>query len=352
MEHNLSIAQKHSPASKIWAVIKADGYGHGLERSMRGFRNADGLSVIESFDAVRLRELGWSKPILLLEGIYHDDDLSIVLEKQLHIVVHCFEQIEMLERMPNGTLDGPGIHVYLKINTGLNRLGFSPRHTSTAHSRLRAAAIVRSISLMTHFANSYSLGNPPPGISVSEQVSRFNSASCDLDGERSLSDSAMLLTRPEITADWVRPGVMLYGATVFPGIRASDLELLPAMTLESELIGIQQIAPGDSVGYGSRFKAQRAMAIGVVACGYTYGYPRSATDGTPILVDGIRTEVVGRVSMDKLTVDLTPVANARVGSKVVLWGQGLPIEEVAEAANTISCELMCGLSQRVRVVFE
>lgn len=346
MAHNLSIARKKCPTSKLWAVIKADGYGHGLERSMRGFSQADGLAVIENQDALQLRELGWTKPILLLEGIYHSSDISIAAKNYLHIVVHCVEQIEMLEKMSNDFR----IDVYLKINSGLNRLGFSPEHAAMAYRRLKATAIVHSISLMTHFANSYYLENPLPGISVSEQVSRFNHAVDDLDGERSLADSAILITTPEIAASWARPGVMLYGATVFPGVKASSLDLLPAMTLESEIICIQRISAGEGVGYGTRFVADRAMTIGVVACGYANGYPRSAKDGTPILVDGIRTGIVGRVSMDKLALDLTPVANAHVGSKVTLWGRGLPIEEVADAADTISCELMCGLSHRVTTI--
>jgi alanine racemase len=350
MEHNLTVARQHNPTSRLWAVIKADGYGHGLERSMRGFANADGLSVTELDEALQLREQGWHKPILLLEGVNSASDLIRVQQGRMHTVVHCVEQIRMLEGAALARGDGPGIDVYLKINTGLNRLGFRPEQTAAAHARLRAVAAVSSISMMTHFANSYAVGKAHSGISVGEQARQFSALVQQLGGECSLCDSATVLTVPNTFADWIRPGVMLYGATCFPDVKASSLGLLPAMTLESEVIGVQHIAAGESVGYGSRFIADTDMVIGVVACGYINGYPRSAQDGAPILVDGIRTRVVGRVSMDKLTVDLTPAVNARVGSKVTLWGAGLPIEEVAHAANTICCELMCGVSNRARFI--
>lgn len=352
MEHNLAVARQRSPRSKLWAIIKADGYGHGLERSMRGFAGADGLSLTDFDDAIRLRELGWQKPVLLLEGVNSAATLRLAAEHRIHTVVHCAEQIEMLEKTHLDTAQGPQMDVYLKINTGLNRLGFLPEHAASAHARLTAVPAVASISLMTHFANSYAYGTTHPGISVSEQVMRFRAIGRQLGGECSLCDSATVLAVPNAYADWIRPGVMLYGATCFPGVAASSLGLLPAMTLESEIIGVQHITAGESVGYGSRFFAENSMVIGVVACGYINGYPRSIRDGAPVLVNGVRTRVVGRVSMDKLTVDLTPVAAARVGSKVTLWGQGLPIEDVASAADTICCELMCGVSNRARAIEE
>ncbi len=313
---------------------------------MRGFSDADGIALIEIEAAIRLREMGWTKPILLLQGVYEQADLLPVAAHRLHIVVHSNAQIEMLEHLPKG----PAIDVYLKVNSGMNRLGFPPEATAGAHARMRAIVRVGTISLMTHFANSYARVPPERGISVDTQITRFNALAQALGGALSLADSAMLLTKPETHADWVRPGVMLYGATVFPNQCAADLELLPTMTLSSEIIGIQDINVGDSVGYGSRYVADRPTRIGVVACGYIDGYPRSAQDGTPVLVDGIKTRLIGRVSMDSITVDLSPIAHARIGSKVTLWGQGLPIEEVATAAGTIACELMCGLTRRVRVL--
>lgn len=352
MEHNLTIARKHSPTSKLWAIIKADGYGHGLERSMRGFYKADGLAVIEIDDALRLRELGWKKPILLLEGFGSVSDLKVVLKHDFHVVIHCAEQIEILEKTSHDSAVGPILKVYLKINTGLNRLGFRPDMAIVASDRLKSSSLLSSISYMTHFANSYATTSAHPGISVDEQVVRFKTVMEQLGGESSLSDSAIVLSSSNPVANWARPGVMLYGATCFAGVKADSFDLLPAMTLESEIIGIQNIVAGESVGYGSRFVADNAMTVGVVACGYTNGYPRSAKDGTPVVVDGTKTRLVGRVSMDKLTVDLSSVPGARVGSKVTLWGQGLPIEEVADSAGTICCELMCGLSNRVHVIEE
>jgi alanine racemase len=236
------------------------------------------------------------------------------------------------------------------MNTGMNRLGFPPEAFAAAYQRLRAIPGIRNITLMTHFANADELEHPR--LSIAEQVRRFRLGADGVAGERSLSNSGGVLHTAELVhelqSDWVRPGIMLYGGT--PGGRsARDYGLVPTMTLKSEIIGIQQLAPGDSVGYGSRFQAERAMPVGVVACGYADGYPRHAEHGTPVLVDGVRTTLVGRVSMDMMAVDLSPVPNAHVGSKVTLWGDGLPIDEVAHAAGTIGYELMCALAPRVRV---
>ena len=314
---------------------------------MKGLSDADGFALIEMGAAVRLREMGWKKPVLLLQGFFQPGDLTVVAQYDLQIVVHCVEQIEMLEKVPMPS----GVDVFLKMNSGMNRLGFTPDECLNAYSRLRNVAYVRRVTLMTHFANSYAVdANPKVGITPHEQISRFARISRQLDCESSVADSATILTDPALAGQWVRPGAMLYGATVFPGRRSEEFGLLPAMTLESEIIGVQRIGVGDSVGYGSRFVADRPMTIGVVACGYTDGYPRSATDGSPVLVNGIRTRLVGRVSMDSITVDLTSMPQAGVGSKVTLWGRGLPIEEVADASSTISCELMCGLTRRVQML--
>lgn len=346
MRQNLAVASKRTPDSKIWAVVKANGYGHGVARAMRGFADADGLALNDSDNALSLREQGWKKPILLLQGALGPTDLHMAADYRFHVVVHCNDQIEMLEKTPSTSV----IDVYLKMNTGMNRLGFPTGDTLAAFTRLRAIASVRHITLMTHFANSFAAAPLALGVSVSEQKRQINILADQVGGERSFADSATVLMNSPSLGDWCRLGVMLYGATVLPGRRADEFGLAPAMTLESEVIGIQRIAKGDFVGYGSRFMADRPMTIGIVACGYIDGYPRSATDGTPVLVDGVKTGVVGRVSMDSITVDLTSVETARIGSKVTLWGRGLPIEEVAAAAGTIGCELMCGLSTRIRVV--
>jgi alanine racemase len=345
MQHNLSIAKARAPHARVWAVVKANAYGHGLERGMHGFSAADGLGLIEVEGAVRLREMGWQKPILLLEGFFEPVDLPVLAANRLEATVHCIEQIEMLEK---AALAAP-LDVHLKMNSGMNRLGFKSQDFRMAYQRLRAVKAVRNIAFVTHFANADDNSNP--NLSTAEQVRRFTAATDGLPGTRSMSNSAGNLNYPELAADWVRPGIMLYGGTP-GGKRADEFGLRPAMTLSSEIIGIQDIAAGDAVGYGSCFVATEPMKIGVIACGYADGYPRHAPNGTPIVVDGVRTRLVGRVSMDMITVDLTPVAGAHVGSAVTLWGAALPIDEVAHAAGTIGYELMCGLAQRVRVVEE
>jgi len=350
MQRNLARARSCAPGARIWAVVKANAYGHGLERGMRGFAQADGLGLIETENALRLRELGWVKPILLLEGIFDAADIPLLAEHNINSTVHCIEQVKLLEYT---SLYRP-IDVHLKMNTGMNRLGFRPDEFRAAYARLRAIPGIRNITLMTHFANSDELEHPR--LAIAEQVRRFREGADGLPGERSLSNSGGVLHQAallsgatgEVQCDWVRPGIMLYGGT--PGGRpAREYGLLPTMTLKSEIIGIQQLQAGDSVGYGSRFQAPGPMTVGVVACGYADGYPRHAEHGTPVLVDGVRTSLVGRVSMDMMTVDLSPIPNARVGSKVTLWGDGLPIDEVAQAAGTIGYELMCALAPRVRV---
>ncbi|QYF93610.1 alanine racemase [Massilia sp. PAMC28688] len=347
MRHNLARARACVPAARVWAVVKANAYGHGLERGLRGFAEADGLALIETEGALRLRELGWTKPILLLEGIFEAADVAMLATHHINSTVHTVEQIAMLEQ---AGLAGP-IDVHLKMNTGMNRLGFTPDAFPHAYARLRAIAAVREITLMTHFANADELEHPR--LSIHEQVARFCQGARGLPGLRSLSNSGGVLHQQELQAalsnDWVRPGIMLYGGS--PGGKSAQaFGLRPTMTLASEIIGIQDIVAGDTVGYGSRFVADRPMRVGVVACGYADGYPRHADQGTPVLVDGVRTELVGRVSMDMLTVDLTAIAHARVGSPVVLWGAGLPVDEVASAAGTIGYELMCAVAPRVRML--
>jgi alanine racemase len=343
LRHNLHIAKQHAPTAKTWAVVKANAYGHGLERGMRGFADADGLAMIEPEAAATLRELGWNKRLLLLEGIFDTQDLQTAIRHSVDLVVHNEEQLRMLELSPSTA----PLDVYLKVNSGMNRLGFLPSACRAMYERLRALPQVRSIAFMTHFANADRPDHP--GLPLNEQLRRFELATAGLPGERTLSNSAADLLHPACAADWVRPGVMLYGGS--PGDdSACAFDLRAAMQLESEIIGMQHIAAGESVGYGSQFIAEREMTIGVVACGYADGYPRHAPTGTPIIVDGIRTRVLGRVSMDMMSVDLTPVANARVGSKVELWGNALSIDEVAHAAGTLGYELMCALAPRVKMI--
>jgi alanine racemase len=349
MQHNLARARACAPGARVWGVVKANAYGHGLERGLRGFANADGLALIETDNALRLRELGWTRPILLLEGIFEAADTALLDAHGIDSAVHSEQQIAWLEQ---ATFTRP-IDVHLKMNTGMNRLGFAPEAFAAAHARLRAIAAVRTITLMTHFANADELEHPR--LTMREQLRRFHRGADGIDGPRSLSNSAGVLHQPllgdELGGEWVRPGIMLYGGTP-GGQSAAEFGLLPTMTLASEIIAVQHIVAGDTVGYGSRFTASAPMTVGIVACGYADGYPRHAPHGGPVLVDGVRTTLVGRVSMDMLAVDLTAVAGARVGSRVLLWGAGLPIDDVADAAGTIGYELMCALAARVHVVEE
>ncbi len=343
MQSNLAVARRCAPLAKTWAVVKANAYGHGLANGMRAFAAADGLGLIELDAAVRLREMGWQKPILLLEGFFDAVDLKTVADCRLDIAVHCIEQLEMLER---AGLSAP-VDVHLKLNSGMNRLGFKPDAFRAAHARLRAIDKVRNITLMTHFANAEDDANAV--LPWTEQMRRFRAAAEGLEEHCSVSNSAAGLMIPTLAADSIRPGIMLYGGT--PGGKtAQDFGLLPAMTLTSRIIGVQDVPAGEAVGYGSKFIADKPTRIGVVACGYADGYPRHAPTGTPVLVDGIRTRVAGCVSMDMITVDLTPVPNAGVGSAVTLWGESLPIDDVAHAAGTVGYELMCALAPRVQVI--
>lgn len=339
MQANLRRAQAAMPGARVWAVVKADAYGHGLLNAMHAFAAADGLSLVELDRAVRLREAGWQKPLMMMEGMFEPADLREMAAHSLQPVLHNDEQLAMLE-----AFDGPALDVHLKINTGMNRLGFRPERARELFDRLRALRTVRRVALLTHFANAE---NPAAMLSAELQWQRFREYCAGIDAEISLSNSAALLNKPSLRCDWVRPGVMLYGASPGGGTAAA-FGLQPAMTLRSALISVQDLQPGDSVGYGSVFTADRAMRIGVVACGYADGYPRHAPTGTPVLVGGVRTRLLGRVSMDMLCIDLAPLPGAQVGTPVVLWGESLPIDDVAEAAGTISYELMCAIAPRVR----
>ena len=346
MAHNLARARVAAPDARLWAVVKANAYGHGLERAYPGLRGADGLALLDLAEAERVRALDWRGPILLLEGAFEPRDLELCSRLGLWHVVHCAQQIDWLAAHKTQAPQ----RVFLKMNSGMNRLGFRPDAFRAAWARLNALPQVDEISLMTHFSDA----DGPRG--VEQQVATFEAASADLPGERSLSNSAATLRfGAGLRSDWVRAGILSYGsAPDFPANDIAHWGLQPAMTLRSQLIAVQQLQTGDTVGYGSTFSAPHAMRIGIVACGYADGYPRHAGTGTPVLVDGVRTGTAGRVSMDMLAVDLTPVPRAGTGSEVTLWGNGphgsvLPIDEVAHAAGTIGYELMCALAARVPV---
>lgn len=358
LRHNLSVVRRHldqaaqaagGEAASIWAVIKANAYGHGIERAVAGFSAAQGLAMLDLEEAVRCREAGWGGPILLLEGFFEPADLEIVDRYHLTVTVHDDAQFDMIEAAHLSRR----LNIQLKLNSGMNRLGYAPAAYAAAHARaeqLRQRGVLGALTKMTHFATA----DGPQGIAEAMDV--FARATDGLAGGTSICNSAATLRYPEISVSrdgaphWVRPGVCLYGATPFADVTAASYGLRPAMTLSSEIIGVQSVPAGGTVGYGAAFRADRRMRVGVVACGYADGYPRHAPTGTPVTVAGLPTRVVGRVSMDMITVDLDPVPDAGIGAPVVLWGEGGPsVDDVARTAGTIGYELMCALAPRVRV---
>ena len=361
LQHNLARARLAAPDAKAWAVVKANAYGHGIEQVFEGLRSADGFALLDLSEAQRVRNLGWRGPILLLEGVFEPRDLELCSRLDLWLTVHCEEQINMLAAHKTNL----GHRVFLKMNSGMNRLGFTPERYRAAWARLNALPQVDEISLITHFSDADGARG------VQQQLQVFECVTRDLPGERSLSNSAATLRHsdtgniaaPELViSDWIRPGILLYGsAPDHPEHSSAQWDLLPSMTLATKIIATQAIDTGASVGYGSAFVADRPTLVGVVAGGYADGYPRLCPTGTPVLVAGRRTRTLGRVSMDMIAVDLTPLADAGVpvgvGSAVTLWGRAdngavLPIDEVAQAAGTLGYELMCALAARVPVVVD
>ena len=349
LANNLLRVRRGVPDAKVWAVVKANAYGHGIERVFESLRAADGFALLDLQEAERIRALGWRGPILLLEGVFEPRDLELCSRLELWHTVHCVEQIDMLAAHKTNQ----GHRVFLKMNSGMNRLGFRPDNYLAAWSRLNALPQVEEISLMTHFSNA----DGPAGVSA--QMALFERITRDLPGECSVSNSAALLRHSHLKSDWVRPGICLYGsAPDYPLHSSQDWGLQPTMSLQAQILATQTLQVGDQVGYGSSFTAKAPMTIGVVACGYADGYPRVCPSGTPVLVEGQRTQLIGRVSMDMLTVDLTPLLSqghaVGTGSVATLWGQStngqiLAIDEVAQSAGTLAYELMCALAARVPV---
>lgn len=345
LRHNLSVIRKHVRRARVIAVIKADAYGHGLLRCAQALSDVDAFAVLELEAAMQLREAGFRQPILLLEGFFSIAELKVLAQYQLSTVIHHQEQLAMLfSYKAIEKLD-----VFLKINSGMNRLGFRPEQGRTVLDALRQQAFVNSITLMTHFACA---DDSQERHDIDQQLNRF--ATLQPQGAkrlpRSLANSAAILRYPQTHADWVRPGLLLYGASPLIEKTGNELGLRPVMTLTSQIIAIQHLNPQDRLGYGGQFVADRPMRIGIVAAGYADGYPRHAPTGTPVLVDGQHTRLIGRVSMDMLSVDLSGIEQAKISSPVTLWGEGLPVERVAESAGTISYELLAALSPRVRSV--
>lgn len=341
LKDNLQIVRRAAPGSRVWSVVKANAYGHGIDRIWSALSATDGFALLNLEEAILLRERGWKGPILLLEGFFHADDLPLLDKYRLTTSVHSNWQIKALQ---DAKLHAP-LDIYLKVNSGMNRLGFQPERVHTVWQQLRALKNVGEMTLMAHFADA----EKPDGIA--DAMVRIEQAAEGLDCPRSLSNSAATLWHPEAHYNWVRPGIVLYGAS--PSGQWQDIAnsgLKPVMTLRSEIIGVQTLKAGDTVGYGSRYQAKGEQRIGIVAGGYADGYPRIAPTGTPVLVDGVRTGTVGTISMDMLAVDLTPCPQAGIGSPVELWGNEIKIDDVAAAAGTVGYELMCALAPRVPVV--
>lgn len=340
LRHNLAAVRQLAPNSRVLAIVKANAYGHGVERVVRALDAADGCALVELDAAVRLRQAGYQKPLVLLEGWFDAGELAAIRAHQLTPVIHRTDQIDALRELRGDTQ----LDVMLKANTGMNRLGIPPAEMRSAAAALRAVPIVRGITLMTHFASA----DEPRGIAW--QLTRFDEAAGMLGLPASLANSAAILRYPEAHRDWVRPGIMLYGCSPFVDGTGAAAGLRPVMTLTSEIIAIRNLQRGDTVGYGGAYEAPGPRRIGVVACGYADGYPRHAPTGTPVWVGERLTGTVGRVSMDMLCVDLTAQPDARVGTRVVLWGAENPVEHVALAAGTVGYELLCALAPRVPVV--
>lgn len=341
LRQNLQVVRRAAPHSRIWSVVKANAYGHGLDRVWSALGATDGFAMLNLEEAILLRERGWKGPVLLLEGFFHADELALFDKYRLTTSLHSNWQVKALA---NAKLNAP-LDVYLKINSGMNRLGFAPERVHSVCQQLRDIKNVGQLTLMAHFADA----DKPDGID--EPMQRIGQAAEGIDAPRSLANSAATLWHPRAHFDWVRPGIALYGAS--PSGQWRDIAtsgLQPVMSLKSEIIGIQNLKAGDTVGYGSRYRADQERRIGIVACGYADGYPRQAPDGAPVLVDGVRTGIVGTVSMDMLAVDLTPCPQAGIGSPVELWGSAIKVDDVASAAGTVGYELLTALAPRVPVV--
>ena len=343
LRHNLAEIKKLAPHSAILAMVKSNAYGHGLERIGSALPDADALGVACIEEGMRLRNANVKNPILLLEGLFSGDELSKAVEQDFMLVVHHEAQVQMLEKAQRVK----PLTVWLKLDTGMHRLGFEPSQAEKMYQRLmQCDAVKKPLVLMTHFAQSESTDRAP----TAKQIELFNQATAHLPGPRSLCNSGAIIGWPSAQNDWVRPGLILYGASPFSGHSGIDYQLQPVMSLTSELIAIHRIPQGEKVGYGGTWTCPEEMLVGVVAIGYGDGYPQFAKSGTPVLVNGTICPLVGRVSMDMSTVDLRSQPQAKVGDPVILWGPGLPVEQVALNNNTSAYELLTRITQRVHVV--
>jgi len=339
LSSNLNYIKKLANKSKVMSVLKANAYGHNLLDVAKTLKASDGFAILSTDEAMKLRENNFGQAILLLEGFFDKDEVNIASELSINVTVHNQRQIDLINQVKPIS----PINIHLKINTGMNRLGFMPEEINYLLESLDSNPYIEDIILMTHF----STADEKEGIE--KQFRIFNSISDKYNYSASVANSAAIIRYPESRLDWVRPGIMLYGLSPFENKVAKDLNLIPAMSLISEIIAIQIIKAGDSVGYGCDFKAIKDMRIGIVACGYADGYPRHAKNGTPVAINGHLSSLVGRVSMDMLYVDLTKIPSANIGSKVELWGEIVSVDSVAEFSGTVGYELICAISASQRV---
>ena len=343
LRHNLARVRELSPNSRIMAIVKADAYGHGITRVATVLSSADAFGVACLEEARELRAAGITQPVVLLEGPYAASELTEIVQLDLEAVIHDRTQVEMLESV---NLTSP-VPVWLKIDSGMHRLGFLPEFFQEVWQRLHnCKAVAADIRLMTHLASANERDNPM----TAAQLACFRDLCRDIEAGQTIANSAGILAFPETHADWVRPGLMLYGVSPLIDSYGDAEGLLPVMTLESQLIAIKKLRANEPVGYGATWYCPEDMPVGVVAAGYGDGYPRHAPSGTPVLVNGKRASLIGRASMDMLIVDLRKQPHAKVGDPVVLWGKGLPVEEIANHAGTIPYELLCGVHKRLRFI--
>ncbi|MBS0925056.1 alanine racemase [Providencia sp. JGM181] len=341
LEHNLAVIRQKIGQAKVWSVMKADGYGHGIKRIWRGLKDSDGFAVLDLHEAILLRNEGWKGPILLLEGFFQAEDLAVIDQYQLTTSIHSRWQLAAIEQ---ASLSKP-ISVYIKLNSGMNRLGFSVDEYADIVSQLSQMENVADVTLMSHFANSDLVEGTQAPLAKIQQFSKLSLPIC-------IANSGAVLWHKNTHYDWVRAGIVLYGAS--PSGKWGDIAeygLKAVMTLQSEIIAVHDIEAGQSIGYGSKFTSEKPMRIATVACGYADGYPRHAPTGTPVWCQGQRCALLGAVSMDMLTIDISDCPDAAIGSQVELWGENLPVDDVAQSAGTIGYELLCALGRRVPIDF-